>query len=155
MIVDTYKARTMAMAMNILGNGQDAEDACQEAFIQVYRNLGRFDRRKSFRNWLFTILYRRCLDQKRKKKRFLRFLTGLKNEAAGSWRGEGSFPGEKQALSQKFLHSLSPKERAAITLWANEGYTAEEISAILGCEPSTARVYLFTARKKIRALMEK
>jgi RNA polymerase sigma-70 factor, ECF subfamily len=38
-IVDAHKAAVMTLAVNILGNFQDAEDACQETFIQVYKNL--------------------------------------------------------------------------------------------------------------------
>lgn len=79
-IVDIYKAQVMALAMNILGNRQDAEDACQETFIQVYRNLGRFNPQKSLKNWIFTILYRRCLDQLKKKRRFQRAFNKAKFE---------------------------------------------------------------------------
>jgi DNA-directed RNA polymerase specialized sigma24 family protein len=39
-------------------------------------------------------------------------------------------------------------------LWANEGYTARDISQVLGCSASTARVTLFNARRKIKALLE-
>jgi RNA polymerase sigma-70 factor (ECF subfamily) len=49
-IVDVYKAQVMAAAMNILGNREDAEDASQETFIQVFRNLERFDFKKSFKS---------------------------------------------------------------------------------------------------------
>ena len=49
---------------------------------------------------------------------------------------------------------LSPRERTALCLWANEGYTAKDISEVLACSASTARVYLFNARRKIKALLE-
>src|SRR4030067_1945039 len=62
MIVEQYTAPAMALAMNVLGNRDDAEDACQELFIQVYRNLGSYDPTRNFKNWAYTILYRRCLD---------------------------------------------------------------------------------------------
>ncbi len=153
-IVEMYQAQAMAAAMNILGNREDAEDACQDAFIQAFQSLGRFDRNRNFKTWFLTILYRRCLDGARKKKRFWRFFSRFQKEAPFS----SSFysPGlSKGSLLKNTLRRLSPRERAAISLWANEGLTAEEISAILGCRPSTARVYLFNARKKIKALLEK
>ena len=74
-IVDRYRGKVMALALNILGNYEDAEDACQDSFIQAYRNLDRFDTRKSFSNWLFSILYNRCFDQLRKRRRFYNFST--------------------------------------------------------------------------------
>jgi RNA polymerase sigma-70 factor (ECF subfamily) len=153
-IVEMYKAQAMAMAMNILGNREDAEDACQEAFVQAFWNLNRFDRQKSFKNWLLTILYRRCLDQVKKKNRFRHFFARFKKEASNYSPATSSLCAG-QGLSLSTLDSLSPKERATITLWANDDYTTEEISCVLGCRPSTARVYLFNARKKIKAILEK
>ncbi|MBM3284836.1 MAG: RNA polymerase sigma factor [Candidatus Aminicenantes bacterium] len=154
-IVETYKAPAMAVAMNILGNREDAEDACQEAFLQAFRSLGRFDRERNFKNWFLTILYRRCLDQARKKKRFRHFFARFGKETSSAASPADSPNRPERLLSRNRLCALSPKERAAVTLWANDGYTAEEISGILGCRPSTARVYLFNARKKIKALLEK
>jgi RNA polymerase sigma-70 factor (ECF subfamily) len=154
-IVDSYKGPVMALAMNILGNRQDAEDSCQETFIQVYRNLGRFDPQKSFRNWIFTILYRRCLDQLKKKRRFQSAFNRAKHEAPRGTPPETAGAGRRQLLAKELLVRLSPKERVVLTLWANEGFTAAEISGVLCCSPSTARVYLFNARKKIKTLLEK
>ena len=153
-IVDRYSAQAMAMALNILRNREDAEDACQEAFVQVYRNLQNFDFKKSFKNWFFTILYHRCLDQLKKKRSFTEFFKKTKNNSYESASNPPSNQLE-QTLSQNLLSYLSPKERTVLYLWANEGYTAEEIGEILGCASSTARVYLFHARRKIKALLEK
>ncbi|MFQ6038720.1 MAG: RNA polymerase sigma factor [Candidatus Aminicenantales bacterium] len=157
MIVDMYRTQAMAVAMNILRNHEDAEDACQEAFIQAFRSLERFDRRRSFKKWFLTILYRRCLDRLRRKKRFARFFSRFRAEVSLSHSDEDRKVAkeEKGAFPKNSLESLSPKERAALTLWAFEDCTAEEISEILGCRPSTARVYLFNARKKLKSILEK
>lgn len=69
-IVDRHQGPALAMALNILRNRQDAEDICQEAFVQAFRSLAQFDPRRSFRTWLFTILYRKCLDLLKRKRRF-------------------------------------------------------------------------------------
>jgi len=154
-IVDKYKACVMAVAMNILGNREDAEDACQETFIQVFRNLGHFDARLSFRNWLYAILFHRCLDVIKKKRRFRSLTSKVKSESSGGFATPAYNPEEKRQLSQHILKQLSPKERTALCLWANEGFTAVEISEVLRCSASTARVYLFNARSKIRKFLEK
>jgi RNA polymerase sigma-70 factor (ECF subfamily) len=152
-IVETYSAPAMAMAMNILGNWADAEDACQEAFIQVFRNLARFDVKKSFKNWLYAILYRRCLDQLRRRRRSFGLVKKMQLEALPARTlNPGPWPDDK-SLPSKLLDHLKPKERIVLSLWANEGYTAQEISEVLCCSSSTARVYLFQARKKIKNLL--
>jgi len=154
-IVDKYKACVMAVAMNILGNREDAEDVCQETFIQIFRNLEYFDARLSFRSWLYAILFHRCLDVLKKKRRFRNLTSKVRNESSGRFASQAYNPEEKRQLSQHILKQLSPKERTALCLWANEGFTAVEISEVLRCSESTARVYLFNARRKIRQFLEK
>ncbi len=154
-IVEKYKGKTLALALNILGNRQDAEDACQEAFLQVYSHLDDFDFKRNFSNWLFSILYKRCLDQLRKRRRFLNFFKKSKGEykvLAGSQVLKFS---KQNSLPHELLEKLSPKQRSSLYLWAVEGYTGKEIAKILGCSPSTARIHLFKARKKIKSLLEK
>jgi RNA polymerase sigma-70 factor (ECF subfamily) len=154
-IVEKYSAPAMAMAMNILGNRADAEDACQEAFIQVFRNLARFDVKRSFKSWLYAILYRRCLDQLRRRRRSFGLVKKMQLEALpAKTRNPDPLP-EDKSLPSRLLDHLRPKERIVLSLWANEGYTAQEISEVLRCSSSTARVYLFQARKKIKSLLEK
>lgn len=154
-IVDKYKGKIMAMALSILGNREDAEDACQEAFIQAYLNLDKFNIQKSFPNWLYTILYNRCLDQLRKRRRFFKLFKKMKNDPVLFANAQTSNQPALQPLPQNILKELSPKERTVLFLWAEEGYTSEEIAGILRCSSSTARVHLFKARKKIKLKLEK
>lgn len=153
-IVDGYGRLAMAMAMNILGNRDDAEDACQEAFIQVYRNMENYDRTKSFKTWFYTILYRRCLDYLRRRRRSLELLKKAGREAVLHQPAAANPDPPGQSLPSDLLERLNARERTALCLWANEDYTAAEISEVLRCSAGTARVYLFQARKKIKKLLE-
>jgi RNA polymerase sigma-70 factor (ECF subfamily) len=153
-MVETQGPLVLAVALNILGNREDAEDVFQETFIQVFRNLDRYDPTRSFKTWLLTIVYRRSLDMIRKKRRFSEFTVRAKHEPALAATNPGPVPGNSGPLPSRFLRGLSPKERTALCLWANEGYTARDISGVLGCSASTARVTLFNARRKIKMLLE-
>jgi RNA polymerase sigma-70 factor (ECF subfamily) len=153
-IVVKYSPSTLAIALNILGNRDDAEDACQEAFIKAYRNLDKFDPERSFKNWLYTILYRRCLDHLKRRRRSLALLKKIQTEILPAQLADPPRPAQSRALPSRLLEVLSPKERMALCLWANEGYSAQEISNVLTCTASTARVYLFQARKKIKKILE-
>lgn len=148
-IVDLYGGPALAFAVNVLGNREDAEDAVQESFVQVFRNLGRYDRGRSFKTWLFTIVYRRCLDMLKKRKRLHAAFSKARYELPVS-----SNPGPGGDLPSRLLDVLSPRERTALTLWANEGYNSEEIGGILAVSGNAARVTLFKARRKIKALLE-
>ena len=148
-IVDLYGGQSLAFAMNVLGNKEDAEDAVQESFVQVFRNLGAYDSGRSFKTWLFTIVYRRCLDMMKKKRRFQAAFAKARHEFPVS-----SNPGPGGDLPSDLLNVLSPRERTALALWANEGFSAEEIGGVLAVSGNAARVMLFTARRKIKALLE-
>jgi RNA polymerase sigma-70 factor (ECF subfamily) len=153
-MVEAYGTLVLSVALNVVGNRQDAEDICQETFLQVFRHLGRYDRARSFKTWLLTIAYRRSLDMLRKKKRFSEFSARARFEPAVAGRGGNPHPAGPEPLPSKLLKRLSPRERTALCLWANEGCTAKDIAEVLACSASTARVYLFNARRKIKALLE-
>ncbi|NIM90478.1 MAG: sigma-70 family RNA polymerase sigma factor [Candidatus Aminicenantes bacterium] len=154
-MVDRYKTRAMALALNMLGNREDAEDACQETFIRVYFNLNKFDLQSSFRNWFYTILSNRCLDVLRKRRRFFSFFKKMKAEYSNKSSVQSSLSSESQPLGKNILQGLSPKERVVLCLWASEGYSSVEIGRVMKCSPSTARVLLYKARKKIKYKLEK
>jgi len=154
MIVERYTAPAMALAMNILGNRDDAEDACQELFIQVYRHLKSYDKERSFKNWVYTILYRRCLDHLKRRRRSAELVKKMGRETVLATAANPGHPLLPRSLPSDLLERLKTKERTALCLWANEGYSAQEIGEVLRCSASTARVYLFQARKKIKKLLE-
>lgn len=153
-IVERYRAKALAISMNILGNRQDAEDASQDAFIQVYKNLKNFDFRRSFPNWFYSILYKRCLDRLRKRNRFFRFYQKAKTAPFQPAFVQPSNPSFNILEKEEMMRTLTSKERLSLFLWANDGYTSEEIGEVLNCSPSTARVYLFKARRKIKSKLE-
>jgi len=153
-MVDVYGGLVMATAVNILGNRQDAEDVWQETFLQVFRHLERYDPSRSFKTWLLAIAYRRSVDMIRKKKRFKTFASRAVYEQAPALSGADPQPGDPEPLPSALLGKLTARERTALCLWANEGYTARDISGVLDCSASTARVYLFNARRKIKAMLE-
>jgi len=154
-IVDKYRGKAMALALNILWDQQDAEDACQDVFIKIYLNLDNFDFKKSFSTWFYSNLYNRCLDYLRKRRRFYKLFKRVKSDhfLLDDTKNSSSF--ELQSVIKGTLKDLSPKERTVLFLWVNEGYTSEEIASVMKCSSSTARVHLFKARRKIKAVLEK
>lgn len=160
-MMNKYRAPAMALALNLLGNREDAEDACQETFVSAYFNLESNSNPSNLSSWILTILYRRCLDILRRRQRSIRLVHKVKTEMPrktsnpGDSRENSKGPAGKLPLFQRVLQLLTEKEKLVFSLWANEDYSFQEIAGILGCSQSTARVHLFRARKKIKALLEK
>ncbi len=155
MLVKKYQAPLLHLAWRILGDKDEAKDATQDAFVQTFSNLDRFDRTKSFKNWLYSITYKRCIDRKRKEKSYRNFMYRTTVERPLYTRD--SVHADRIEDSEVFfpaLKKLSTKERVAIILKINDAYSASEIANVLGCAESTARVYLFNARKKLKKILK-
>ena len=60
LLVEKYQGRAVGHALAIVGNREDALDAVQEAFLDAFRALGRFDRGRQFYPWFYAILRNRC-----------------------------------------------------------------------------------------------
>src|SRR3954466_12802659 len=59
-LAERYYGSCARIARRMLRNDADAEDVVQETFLRAFRALGRFDRGREFRVWLFTILVNQC-----------------------------------------------------------------------------------------------
>jgi RNA polymerase sigma-70 factor (ECF subfamily) len=153
-LMDRYRNHAMAIAVNILANREDAEEACQEAFLKAYRNLGGFDANRSYKNWFYALLSNHCLDMIRKRARFKGFLGRFRHENPAAVIAPPAPSASFEELDFRYLRPLKPKERTALFLWSQEGYSTAEIAAILGCSPSTAGVHLYRARVKLKTLLK-
>lgn len=150
--LENYGGELMSFALSLLGNKAEAEDACQEMVVQMLKHWESFEGDRNLKSWAFTILYRKCLDQLKKRKRFLNFF----NRAAVNYKTSLDDPAEDQLqklIGGELIKTLRPSERTCLILWAREGYSAEEIASIVGCAPGTVRVHLYQARKKLKKLM--
>ncbi|MGH2569447.1 MAG: sigma-70 family RNA polymerase sigma factor, partial [Bacteroidota bacterium] len=56
-LVDRHKDRAMTLAMRMLKNREDAEEALQDAFIRAFNALPRFERKSSFSTWFYRIVF--------------------------------------------------------------------------------------------------
>ncbi len=156
LIVNRYQAQILHLTWRILGDRDEAKDVVQDTFIRSFLRLQTFDRKRSFKTWLFTIAYNRCMDKLREKKSRSQILERLGKENPSLHHQDR--PEKKIDESERcgwILKKLNQKERMAISLKVIEGYSAREISEVLGCKESTARVYLFNAKKKLKKILEK
>ncbi|TDW95775.1 RNA polymerase sigma factor [Dinghuibacter silviterrae] len=150
-----YKQYARAMyntALRILGNTADAEDVLQEAFIDAYKNLSRFEEQSTFGVWLKKIVVYKSINQLRKKKLVL-------IEPPEVWDKEEPHPGEPdEALLQvhrirEAMERLSPGFRAVLSLYLFEGYDQEEIAGILGVTHATVRTQYIRGKARLLQLI--
>jgi RNA polymerase sigma-70 factor (ECF subfamily) len=158
-LYDRYAGTVHSLAMAILRDADEAEEATADAFVQIWTNAGSWDAsRGSVGAWITTITRTRALDRLRSRKRRER---AVERATEGDEQGTAvpmSDPGvapdraaERVELSgnvAKHLAELPDPQRQAIELAFFRGYSHSEIADELG-EP------LGTVKTRIRAGMEK
>ena len=146
--IKKYLKPVYGFAFRYVGNREDAEDVTQETFIKAWKNLKKFDQRKSFKTWIFTIAKNTAIDLLKKKREhvFSEFEIGDgENSLLALLRDQGFLPGElaekKDAalILAKSIWALSPKYRAVIAMRHNGDFAFHEIAARLGESINTVK----------------
>ena len=63
-LVHRYQRRALAHARALTGNDADAADAAQNAFLDAFRHLRRFDETREFYPWFYVLLRNRCFKER-------------------------------------------------------------------------------------------
>ena len=140
------------VARAVLRNDADAEDVAQEALFRAYRKWTHLRDRSRFRAWVVRIAFRLALDRWRSAKRRERRETEWTAPAAQSvalTAEQVAMSSEFQARLERALDELPDKSRLVVILSAIQGYTLEEVSAILEIPVGTVKSKLFFARKQL------
>ncbi|HSE26443.1 MAG TPA: sigma-70 family RNA polymerase sigma factor [Pyrinomonadaceae bacterium] len=145
-LVERYQIEAMGHALAILADREDALDAVQEAFLDAYQALGKFDMSRQFYPWFYTILRNRCfklLVRRRKN-------VGLSLDDASILAPVSEAYWEDQLALEHALLVLSPAERELLTLKHLDGLSYDELAERLQIPRGTVMSRLFYARKRLR-----
>lgn len=159
-LVRAYEPSGLRLAVAMMGNAEDAQDALQEAFIKTYDTLHRFDLRRPFGPWFFQILRNQCRDMLRSRKAKFRFEEldeQLEEHPADAERGPERLRqrNDAKALLWRGLERIGPEHREILVLKELEGFRYGEIAEILEIPEGTVASRLFHARHALReALVE-
>lgn len=153
-LFEKHHSRVFSTCYKMLRNPAEVEDAVQQAFLEAWRCLPRFEGRSRFSTWLTRIAINTCFSFRRRLKRLL-FPENYSSQAErGSvWTEENQTPDEFVARADQkeaiyaILREMSARKRVAFVLSDIEGRTAPEISEILNIPEATVRTRLFHARR--------
>lgn len=147
-LVNKYKSYAYTIALRILQNRPDAEEAAQDAFIKAYNHLAGFNRDSKFSTWLYRIVFNTAISYKRKSRYQFQSLESTVVEY--QQEGEGLL---EKTDKKKYLNAamarLNEADRTALTLFYLEEFSLEEIAAITGMQSNTAKVRIHRARQRL------
>jgi RNA polymerase sigma-70 factor (ECF subfamily) len=140
LLFEAYQDKVYSIAFYFFRNDEAlAKDATQQVFLKLMTSIGQFRGDAEFTTWLYRFVVNACLDEQRKRKRFVFFGEWFEMKATGEQR-----PQEKryerieigEAVKEAITH-LKPKLRLAILLKYVEELSYEEMAQVLGCSKGT------------------
>lgn len=151
-LVQPYIIKLKKTAYLLLHDYNLAEDAVQEALIQTYKNLPRFNPDKAkFYTWINKITIHMVGKIKRRQRFKLTKLTESTIDNATLPDSQAILNEEHELLYQAILR-LSFKHQTVITLFYYQELSVEEIAQTLNIHTGTVKSRLHQARKKLRAM---
>jgi RNA polymerase sigma-70 factor, ECF subfamily len=162
-LFDRFHAKIYSLAMSILKNESDAEEATQDVFLTVVQKAHTFKGNSALYSWIYRICVNTCLMRLRGKRRgetvsiedFMPVFTedGMHASLISDWSKEV----ERKALDkelgqviQRFTADLSEKYRVVFVLSDVEGLSNEETAQILGLTVPAVKSRLHRARLYLR-----
>jgi RNA polymerase sigma-70 factor, ECF subfamily len=159
-LVNEHQRMVIQLAMNLLGDRDEAVDLSQEVFLRVFRTIHRFRGQSSLRTWIYRI----AVNQARNRHRFWRRRhradqVSLDEHLAkhGEFVSEGDATPERvlaqkelAARLQAALDRLPFDQRTAIVLREIDGLSYDEIAFSLGLAIGTVKSRLTRARQALR-----
>ncbi len=141
-----FRVNMARVALSILHQGADAEDAISEAIIKACQNAESLRDTEHIRTWLMRILVRCCYDILRGRKREIPDADMRAYDSPVLENEEGSVFALIQELPEGY--------RKILTLHYYEGFKVREIAHVLSMPMGTVAVMLARGRSKLRALLE-
>jgi len=157
-LVDRHKGRAMTLAVRMLKNRQEAEEAVQDAFVRAYHSLSAFEGRSSFSTWFYRIVYNVCSTALRKRR--------VDEHSSIEARAESGLPepeaqdalpdalvesNELGTFITKAMEALPPIYAAVVSLFFLQERSYEEIVEITDLPLATVKIRLFRARAMLRS----
>ena len=150
-----HQKYAFTLALRILKNKEDAEEATQDAFMKAFHSLKTFEGNAKFTTWLYKIVYNEALGRLRESKNFIIPLDEVSELPSGSTEFLDGLKTlqllERKELIQQGLNAMKPIESAILTLFYLEEQSIKEIEVIMTLSNSQVKIVLHRGRKNLLA----
>lgn len=160
MIISRWERCMYSLAVRMLMNKEDAEDATQEIFLRIFTKIHTFNGNSSFKTWLYSVALNMISDYKRKKnykRQLLDYETVTDEVEEMKHRNRKHLdPFEetnaKQSVNilKKSLNKLPEKQRTVLVLKEYNELTFDEIAEVMKCPVSTVKSRLYKGLENLK-----
>lgn len=157
-LVNAYKDKAMSLAMGLLKDLHDAEDAVQESFVNAYKGLESFQGTSQFGTWLYRIVYNTCLNVLDARDR--RPVTDeIDEETLPVWIEPELFElmsdDDVDDIIRDEMHRMPPLYAAVLDLFYVQECSHEQIQRITGMPIGTIKTRLHRGRAMLRTHLQR
>lgn len=142
----------LSICLRYAGNRVEAADILNDGFMKALTHLKKFDGKKPFHLWLRRIMMNTAIDHYRSN---LKHRNTYELEEAECVSVEGTV---EQKINYedllKLVQQLPPSYRTVFNLFAIDGYSHEEIAAMLHISVGASKSNLFKARQKLQVAIK-
>jgi len=176
MLLDSWSRGMLRAARAYVASRETAEDVVQDTWLAVLKGIGRFEGRSSLRTWVYRILINTAKTRGVKDTRTVALadladgptvdparFRGPSDMHPGGWRHPPQeWPpvetqvelSEMRRRIEAAIAELPERQRLVITLRDVDGYTSDEVCAVLDLSAANQRVLLHRARAAVRGRLE-
>ncbi|MDD5543143.1 MAG: RNA polymerase sigma factor [Acidobacteriia bacterium] len=153
-LVRTYQQAIYRLCYRYAHQAEDAYDLAQDAFLKAYQGLHTFNRRSSFKTWLYRVAINNCINFAQRQKTHGEEVEAENAEDRSVQIHHETELNEELGVMRAALEQLPPRQQAAIKLRVYEELSYEEIARVLKCTVSTAKTNVFFGLANLRKLMK-
>ncbi len=150
-LVETYKNSMYGTALLMTGNPALAEEHVQDALLNAWRGIRRFQRGRPVKPWLMRILVNAVVSQQRR--RSLSTVSLDESLPIGA-PGDEAEAVENRELLRQALDQLTPEHRQVVVLRYFADLTVAEVARSAGIREGTAKSRLHRALRQMRELLD-
>jgi RNA polymerase sigma factor (sigma-70 family) len=151
-LVDQYKSYAFTIALKVLDNRSDAEEAAQDAFIKAFHYLKGFNRQARFSTWLYRIVFNTAISYKRKNRHVL---ASIEHHDRAREENSSLERDDKQLFVGQAMEQLNEADRLAIQLYYIKEFSLEEVAELMGQNMNTLKVRIHRARQRLADALRK
>jgi RNA polymerase sigma-70 factor (ECF subfamily) len=163
-LVERHQSRVYHHALRLMGSVEDAEEVLQDTFLQVFRNLDRFEERSRFSTWIYRIATNEALMRLRKARRKREVF--LEDTPGGGQFGEEIRDFARSALDDvqdaeirealsRTLAELPEEYRVVFTMRDIDGLSNAEVAEVLEISVPAVKSRLHRSRLFLRDRLSK
>lgn len=136
----------------LMEDKEEVDDVVQETYLQVYKNLKKFDQTKSFKRWITGIAIKQVRSHRRKRWRTLRILKKVEQfeEPPSVRKTDEQLDRVYDDSFIELIKQLSFKQKQVVILHYFHEYSQEEIAQILNIPIGTVKSRIHAALTKLR-----